>query len=82
MGRDEGAGREEVEPQEFEEDSGAQGRLQPEGQERPEHGGEEGAVDEAQVKGEAGQPEQGKKKPPPARMVKSCRVIMTVPGGS
>jgi len=56
--------------------------LQPEGQAGPEQGGEQGAVDEAQIKGEAGQREEGKKKPPPASRTRSCVLIMPIPGVS
>jgi len=82
VGRDECACGKEVEPEQFEKDAGAQGGLQPEGQAGPEQGGEQGAVYEAQIKGEAGQREEGKKKPPPASRTRSCVLIMTIPGVS
>jgi hypothetical protein len=39
-------------------------------------------MDEAQVKGCAGQREEGKKKPPAASRMKSCALIMPIPGVS
>ncbi|AMD92461.1 hypothetical protein AXF15_04605 [Desulfomicrobium orale DSM 12838] len=76
MRRDECPGGEQIQPKQLEEDSGAQSWLDLPGEKSPQGGREKGAVYEAQIKGEAGQGKEGKKKPLPDKTRISCVVII------
>ena len=74
--RDEGPGRKKIKPEEFEENTDADCRVQVEAEQCPNEGSEKRALDEPDVQGSPGQGEQGKKKPPPVRSKRSVNVIM------
>jgi hypothetical protein len=69
--RNVGSGREQVEPEQFEKNARTQGRLKSEGQSCPEQGGEKRTMNEADVNGDPGQGQEGKKKLPPASRMRS-----------